>query len=215
MIGRRQRFNAKTLEVVTPQIGDAVSLADLKAYLVISGTDEDALLTRFLVQAQQGVQNYLRRAIQEQTLDYWMDAFPSSDDDAIVSLGSGVHDYPASYITGGSDAISLPLPPVATITSVKTYDRANAESTLDSAAYTLDGPRARLILNSGYSWPTGLRDYRGVVVRYVAGYTDIPAPIIAGITAYAARLYECRGVCGMPEQCTMLIDPYKIRDYLA
>jgi len=210
-----RRPNSKSLETVTAADGDAVSLADLKAYLVIESTSDDDMLTRFIAQAQQAVQDYIHRAIQPQTLRLWMDAFPGDNDDALVALGSGIHDISRRALLGDGDMIDLPMPPLVSVSSVKTYDTLNTESTFDSAAYMLDGSRGRLVLNSGYSWPTGLRAYRGVAIEYVAGYATIPGPIVAGITAYAAHLYECRGVCTMPDTCKAMIEPYRIVDRLA
>ena len=83
-----------TIDVVTPPEEPAVDVATAKAYLRVSGTDEDALITTLIEAATHEVETYTGRALVTRTL--------------AVTLTR--HD-------GGS--FYLPLVPVASVASVQ------------------------------------------------------------------------------------------------
>lgn len=206
------RYNRKTVSVITPPSELAVPLADMKAYLVITGTADDALLTAFIQAATEAAKQYLKRSIMEETLELTMDGFDEFDDDRILALGPGVHTASVPHILGGGNEIDLAYPPVKSITSIKTIDRANAEATFSSSLYALDVDGGRVFLNEGETWPTDLRARAAVKVRYIVGYTIIPAPIIQGIKQHVAAMYECRDACSMPEVSKSIMASYRLAD---
>jgi hypothetical protein len=208
------RYNRKTVTVIAPPASLAVSLADMKAYLVITGTADDALLTAFIEAATEAAKQYLRRSIVTETLELTLDGFTESNDDNLVALGPGTHTGSYPHLLGGGNEIDLAFPPVQSVTSVKTFDRANTESTFDSANYQLDGAGGRVFLNEGVSWPVNLRDRVAVKVRYVAGCSVIATPIIQGIKQHVAAMYECRDACEMPKVSKSIMSSYKLYDEL-
>lgn len=213
-MNRYQRYNRKTVTVITPPASLAVSLTDMKAYLVVEGTGDDALLTAFITAATEAAKQYLRRSITTETLELTMDGFTEFNDENLVALGPGVHTGSYPYLLGGGSEIDLAFPPVQSVTSVKTYSRANTESTFDSANYQLDGAGGRIFLNEGVTWPENLRDRAAVKVRYIAGYTSVPAPILQGIKQHVAAMYECREACEMPSVSKAVMSSYKLYDEL-
>lgn len=213
-MSRYRRYNRKTVAVITPPSTLAVSLSDMKAYLVVEGSTDDALLTAFIKAATEAAKQYLKRAIVSETLELTMDGFETFNDDLVVELGPGMHTISYPYLLGGSDTIDLPFPPVQSVTSIKTFDRANTESTFNSANYQLDGPSGRVFLNDGVTWPENLRDRAAVKVRYVAGYAATPEPIIQGIKQHVAAMYECREACAMPEVSRSIMAGFKLYDGL-
>jgi len=213
----RERYNRRQVEVssVTDAPTDIISLDEVKSFLRVDGTSDDALLTMLIGVAIDAAEKYLWRSILTKSLVLTMDAFPFSDDEALVRLGPGVHDVPPNYITGGAAEFDLPYPPVASVTSITSYSPANAGTVLSSSAYMLDN--ARVVLNAGYSWPSDLRNRAAVRVAYVAGYgaAGLPAAIKMGMMQHLVAMYECRMGCEMPSAARGLLDGYRILDGLA
>lgn len=211
----RFKRNRKSLVVITPQSSatQLISTSDMKNFLRVDTSTDDTLIDDFIETATESVSQYLRRAVNTCTLELRMDAFGNGH-----SLGStlseGVYDLPKSYGFANPDAIELPFAPIVSITSIKTYDRENTESTFSAASYGLDTSGGRIYLNEGYEWPTDLRDENAVVIRYIAGYgfTSVPLPIKNAIRMHAAAMYDCRRMCEMSEEIRTMIDPYRILD---
>jgi uncharacterized phiE125 gp8 family phage protein len=110
---------------------------------------EDTLITAYIKAAREWCENFQNRSYITQTWELWLDEFPDN-----------------SYL-------ELPLPPLASVTSVKYYDTANTEYTLSAASYFVDtkSEPGGISLTYGYSWPsTTLRPINGVCVTFVAGY---------------------------------------------
>lgn len=206
-------YNRKTITRVSVAAGDLVTLAEVKAFLRLDGTAEDTMLQMFIDAAIDGAEQYTRRALREQTIDYAMDGFPRVDDDALDRIGAGVHNLPLSHF-GGDGYFDLPLAPIKSVTSITTYARDNSATVFPSASYLLDG--FRVSLNSGYSWPTGLRDNAAVITRYVAGYgpTDLPRAIKMAILQHVAAMYECRMGCEAPQAARGALNAYRLMDGL-
>lgn len=149
--------------VITPP-DLVVSLADIKAHLRITGTNQDSLLSTYLAAAQSqidGPSGVLGRSVGVQTLE--LQGIKTGD--------------PQAWIT-------LPFPPVTAITSVS-Y---GASVTLDPSAYVL-GPGAVVRPVSGGAWPWLIGDNRNVLIRYVAGYAILPGALKAAILLAVQNLY--------------------------
>ena len=155
--------------------GLVVTLSEAQSHLRVDGSDEDALISALIATAQQEIENETGRKLLTQTLELWLDDWPAGD------------------------AIELPYPPLASVTSVKYYDTANVEATLANSAYYVDTHSApgRIVLNYGQDWPaTTLRPANGVCVTYVAGWlvvSDVPPQLVAAVKLLVAWLYENRG----------------------
>lgn len=81
--------------------------------------------------------------------------------------------------------LELPLPPLASVTSIKYLDTSGVEQTLSSSAYVVidQGANPAIIQPAtGYSWPATMCDRPDAVrILYIAGYltANIPPAIIA------------------------------------
>lgn len=210
MIPRRPQWNRQVVKVITPPAGLAVSLSDVKAYLLVEGGADDALLTRFIRVAQDAAKRYLNRSIVTETLELQMDGFRPGGDDAIAALGPGWHETSVDWITGGWDSVPLAYPPVQSITSITCYSRTNAPIVVDPAIYRLDGAGGRVYLNEGQTWPVDLRSHAAVEIRYIAGYADVPLAIQQGIIQHVAAMYECRSACEAPRPSRHVMDGYRL-----
>lgn len=206
-------YNRRTVSVITGPASFGVTAADMQLYLnLASGQDED-LLEAFIEAAYDAVRQYCKRSIITETLELRIDGFPGYDSDALDRLGAGMHTISIPHVTNyGGRRIDLPFGPVASITSIKTYGRDNAEDTFDAASYLADG--SKVYLNEGYSWPSNLRDYDAVAIRYVSGEASPPKALIQSIKVHVAAMYECREGCEMPPACKAILGPYRRLDQL-
>lgn len=209
--------NRKSITVITPQSSAVplISLAEMKAFLRVDTAADDALIEDFVKVATESVAQFLQRSIVSQTLELTMDGFGNGNS-VYGEISAGEYELPVSFARGDLQTIDLPFLPIVSITSIKTYDQANAEATLSSAAYTLDANGGRVYLNSGYNWPSSLRDRASVKIRYVAGYgyTNVPLPIRQAVRQHAAAMYDCRRMCDMTPEMVSMVSPYRILDRL-
>lgn len=211
----RQIFNRKTVQVVTPPASLVVSVADVSRFLIDVPEDDAAIIEHFIKTATSSAKQYLRRAIATETLEVQMDGFSVPDgDDRIAALGQGTFTAYVPGILGGAGEIDLPFPPLQSVTSITTFNRANVSSVVDPSLYQVDLQGARVYLNEGNTWPTDLRARAAVQVRYVAGYTVVPDEIKQSIIQHAAAMYECRSACEAPKIARELLAPYRLADGL-
>ena len=208
------RFNRRTVLTITKPAVLPVALADMKTYLNITGTQDDALLTVFIEASADAIRQYLGRSLVTETLELRMDAFPGYDEEAVIRLGPGVHTYHYNSLVSGGATVDLPFGPVASITSITTFDRANSGTVFSSANYQADD--GRVYLNEGQSWPSDLRDRDAVAIRYVSGQAavDLPPAIVQAVKQHVAVMYECREGCELPAACKAMLAAYRRMDQL-
>jgi uncharacterized phiE125 gp8 family phage protein len=118
-------------------------------------------------------ENFQNRAYNTQTWELWLDAFPDVD------------------------YISLPRPPLQSVTSVEYYDTSNVKYTMSATDYFVDtkSEPGKVTLGYGKSWPssTTLRPYNGVCVTYVAGHVgQVPDTIKQAMLLLIGHWYENR-----------------------
>jgi hypothetical protein len=196
-----------------------VTLDHVKTFCALedSFTDHDAMLMGFIRTAIAKAENYTRRALITQTWKLTMDRFPQPYR-CKAPLSDGVYDLPVDYADMGGDYFELYKLPVQSITSIVTYNSANTSATLSSSAYRLDAAGGRVYLNSGYTWPSDLRNQAAIEVTYVAGYGDnphhVPEEIRTAILSYVNDLYRTRGGCDMSDASKTLLDNYRLMDRL-
>lgn len=155
-----------------------VTLAEVKTHLRITGTDEDAAVTRFIGEATDWAEEFLRASLVTQTWVLKLDRFP---------VGDG--------------PIDLPRGPVQSITSVAYLDSAGASQTLaEGTDFQLktDPFCPQIAPEPGQCWPSTECERReAVTITYVAGYGDdetaIPDDIRHGVIRRAALAYNSRG----------------------
>lgn len=149
--------------VITPPALEPISVTELKGRLRISGTVEDADLGLAIKAGRRKLEKDLGGACLVSR---------------VVEQG-----FDALY----GDALDLSQWPLQSVSSIKTYDLSNVESTFDAANYVVDTASrpGRVCLKASSSWPTGLRYHRGAIIRYVAGYSGT-AKSVTGITRSSA-----------------------------
>lgn len=133
---------------------EPLTRAEAKTHLYIhtDDTDFDTYIDESIQQAREFAENITGLSLVSRTWDLYTDGFHGP-------------------------MLFLPHGPVGTITSVNTTNTTDTESEYSSDNYiketkTRAGEIARVFLKFGQVWPTGLRDFRCVRVRYSAGYTN-------------------------------------------
>jgi len=210
------RFNRKSAYVTSSTDSPAISTADMKTFLRVDTTDDDAVIASYISAATEAIKQYLRVALLTETFVFKADGFEFSDaDDRLLALGAGMHTASRPYLLGGGETLDIPFPPLQSVTSIVTYDRGNNSSTYAASNYELDLQSGRIYLNEGSVWPSELRAQDAVEVTYVAGYGSgsIPQPILQAIRMYVEQLYD--GCDGMTAEVRRLLAPYRRADELA
>lgn len=184
------------LTLVTAPKYEPVGLAEVKDHLRVDTADDDALIDALIPAARRFAESYTHRALVTQTWDLMLDAFPAE--------------------------ITVPMPPLQSVTSINYIDTAGVSQLLDAADYQVDsaGQPGRVRPAWGESWPSARGVYNAVTVRLVAGYggaADVPEPIRQGMLMLLGHLYERREitvvgtiVSEVPMATKWLLDPYRV-----
>jgi len=193
--------NRKSYNLIEAPATEPVSLLDVKAFLKIDGTAEDAILTILIASARRAAEEYTKRAFITQTWQLAMDNF--CIDDGILR---------PAFIPTGHD-IQLSRQPIQSITAISTVDTAGASATVPSDTYILDAASGRILLAPQKSWPTGLRSSAAVAITFVAGWTNaakVPEPIKQGILQHVAASFSSRVCADIPAGARALYDGFRL-----
>ncbi len=206
-----------TFRVKTPATAAPVTLDEVKTFGRLDGVDEDGLIEMFVAGAVQAAEEYMGRAIMQQTVVMAMDFFPG-----IVAL------LPR-YLATSALPVPLARLPLVAVTHMRTLyeDGTTLEDWDLSNAYWLAGDDGRFVIRKGSVPPINVERYRGgFEIEYVAGYgasgdtveaqrRAVPAPIKLGIMLWANSMYAARGLARggasePPPEAKPFFDPYKV-----
>ncbi|HKJ75239.1 MAG TPA: head-tail connector protein [Alphaproteobacteria bacterium] len=182
-MGSDQDVRWSLSRVTAPEI-QPVTSAEAKTHLEVDDSDWDTLISNAIKAATQhldGASGWLGRAIVQQTWDLKLDAFPAR--------------------------ITIPLPPLRSITSITYTDPDGDEQTLASSKYQVVGQggaqQGSIVPAYNESWPETRSIPEAVTVRFVAGYeptsdsppdyrANVPQPIKQAILLMVADMYAHR-----------------------
>ena len=178
-------WKLKTAPLVEP-----VTLSELKEFAEIDHDDRDEMLKKMIKAMREEVEEYLHRALIEQSWLYYLDAwFPT--------------------------ALELPRSPLISITAVLLYDNDDASEAWSSDNYLVDitSTPGRIVDLNGP--PTTTRDTRGIEIEFKAGYGtaqgDVPEPIRQAIMRGAALMFDEKVTAGKAhESVAGMICKYKV-----
>jgi len=193
------------LKLITAPTTEPITLEEAKLHLRVDIDDDDNLISNLITSARQYVEAFTRRAIASATYELALDDFPSGDD----------------------EEITLPKPPLESVTSVKYTDSDDVETTWDSSKYVVIESIPAIITPAySESWPSFTPCPREAVkVRYVAGYKAgsedhlvIPEVINQAMLLIITDYYENRGELlqrgHIPKTIPVAVDnllyPYKV-----
>jgi uncharacterized phiE125 gp8 family phage protein len=175
---------------------DNIADASLGAGAPTTNTTGDPLLNILIQAARQHAEQELRRYIVTQTLDAYFDDF---------------------------DRNGFTLPPLQSVTSITYVDTDGVTQTLAADQYQVDSASipARIVPAYGVLWPYTRTQLNAVTIRFVAGYTTVPACIKNWMLMRIKTLWDGRDQLvkqlGMPVFEPMfidsLLDPERVRSY--
>jgi len=168
----------RLLQTVGPVL-KPIDVADLKVHTVVTDAADDVYLDELIDVAREQVEADTGRALVEQTWQLVGGQFPAE--------------------------ISVPKPPLVSVTFIKYFDTSGVQQTLPVEDYQVlvTSIGASICPAPGKSWPAVQAGrYNAVVVEFVAGYVvddgqggttgAIPARARQALMVWAAHLYENR-----------------------
>lgn len=167
-------MSEQAIKVITPPSGEPITLAEAKAQCHVDGTEEDALITGYIVTAREYCEGFDWRAYLTQTIELWREHWPLDDE------------------------IELPKPPLQSVTKVEYYLTDDTKLTLPTTVYGVDAISTPGTVHLKYcqQWPNAvLRDYNAICVTYVAGYANaaaVPQSIKQAMLLLVSHWYENR-----------------------
>lgn len=188
----------RSWKIVKEPFIEPVAMQDVKDFARIEGDDEDILLEGFIQAVRIATEEYLGRALIQQTIRMLMDYWPGK-------------------------VIELPRPPLISVTKIAILDEDGAETPYSSDNYYVvtEAIPGKLILKKSVSIPTNTsRDYGGFLIEYKAGYgtdsIDVPKPIVEGIKLWTAVLYETRVIDAKnpPPEVRGMLDLFRVVDVM-
>lgn len=168
----RQADIHQATAVVTAPTDLVVSLDAAKRFLRVTHEHEDTIIRACIMAATPAIQEWTGRQLLQATFDHRLDCWPDGP-------------------------VTLPWPPVQSITSVSYYDSDGAVQVWDSANYQLDASApARLAPVPGQSYP-GIQSGRllPITIRMVCGATAqelIPSELVQAVLVMTEHLYTNR-----------------------
>lgn len=198
-----------SLKLVTPPAAEPISLFDAKLQCGFGPMDDsDHVKTQaiadqlrpFIIAARRTAEQYMNRAIFNQTWIRTLDHFPlwwSADGTVNPSYRK---DWPYYSDFWSRITIDVPWPGTQSVTSIVYTAQDGTVQTLDPSQYVVDltSEPARIVPAFGSYWPSQMTYIPGsVVITFVAGsygdgvtVNDCPETIKAAIKLIVARLYE-------------------------
>ena len=177
-----------SLELTNPPAAEPVSLDAAKAHLKVDTGDDDALITALIGAARARAEWLTGRAFVTQGWTLWLDRWPV--------------DGP----------VTIPLPPLQSITSLTLYGCDGDAQSVDPSAYIVDPSGGRVWLKTR---PGPLRPINAAAIAFTAGYGDaaaVPPPVCTAILQILAALYAHRGddAAPVPDAALALLAPYRV-----
>lgn len=160
------------LTVVTPPTTEPLALDEVQLNIGVTDNTEDDLLNSLIVAAREYVEVCLSKALITQTLRYTLDRFPTG-------------------------CIYLPMPPLASVTSIAYVDANEDSQTLvEDTDYRVDVYSQPGRIEPIDVWPTTDDRLAAVTITYVAGAATVPERVKQAMHLLVAHWYRNREAVG-------------------
>ena len=181
LISKDEQRDGNRLWSVTVQPNlEPVTVADVKSFARIDGSDEDELLEDFIKGVRQAAEDYTKRAFIKQTVLLTMDFWPDT-------------------------VVNLPRPPLMSVDKIAIVNEDDEETEYSSSNYYVvtDGLPGRVVIKKGVTAPTNTTRYHsGFLIQYQAGYgtdpDDVPSAIRLALQQWVTVVYETRVIESKP-----------------
>lgn len=193
------------LQVVTPPIHEPVDLVEMKEFLRVTGSAEDRLISRLIVEAREqfdGRYAWFNRALITQTWKLSLDHFP-------------LYCERPEVMWMRQFSIVVPLPPLQSVGSIQYVDGDGNLQTLDPSLYVVDtqSEPGEIAPAYGTIWPVTRWQPNAVTVVFTAGYgaaTKVPEEIKVWMKQVVAYRYDNRSLLTqLPPTFYWLMADYK------
>jgi hypothetical protein len=148
---------------------EPLTLGEVKHHLGIqvTKTEHDTDLGNLITRTRADAERLCGIPIIDQAITYTLDKFPSG-------RAGDWWDGEREGALGADEANELELPPgnLQSVTSVTTYDDADAGTVFSSDNYFADLVTNRIVLRSGQAWPYVARVANGIVIVLQMGWPD-------------------------------------------
>lgn len=175
----------QSLAVITPPASEPVTTAEAKLWLRQEESEDDALIDSLISAARAYAEAAQKRQLLQATLRLSLDQFP-------VLTSSWRVD---------SNAITLPLPKLVSVSSITYIDQSGNSTVMSPSLYTVDkaSQPGRIMPVYWQPWPTVRPQIGAVQVQYVAGYANaaaVPEATKTAIKLLVAHWYRNREAVG-------------------
>ncbi len=187
------------LKIYTEPTEEPINLEDAKAHLRVDTEDDDGMILSLITVARQYAETITGRALITQTWNYYLDDWPVD-----------------------KDYIEMPLPPLASSTSIQYTDYNATVTTAGTSQYIVDTNSipGRIVLAYGETWPTvTLYPSNPIKILFTCGHgtpDDVPEAIKQGMKIDLSDMYENREsiIIGQPtvhlDTIERIYMPYRI-----
>ena len=171
---------------------EPLTLSDAKAFLKVSGSTEDVVISSLISAVRQTCEAWTGRVLVTQTWTLWLDAF--SKGPRRHAPDQGIFQLPVSHFDATRTRIELPRPPLQSVNHLTTYDPQDQATVFPAANYLVDSASepGRLVLRSASFWPANLRSANAVEIEFVAGYGTagaVPEALQQGMLVWLQQLF--------------------------
>lgn len=179
------------LILTTPPTAEPVSLAEAKAHLRLTQSDDDTYIASLITTARRMIESRLSLAIMPQTWALFADGWP---DDG---------------------TFHLPLHPVTSVEDIAVFGDDDVAATLEPSHFYLDTASrpARLVLRQGRIFNPPGRRANGIRISFVAGYDSVPAELKQAMLIAIADWFARRGDDSggnLPPGAIELMQPFRL-----
>ncbi len=177
-------------KVTTKSSTAPFTASTFKSFAKIETTDDDTLITDYIITGvREECEKFINTFLLTTTVEFITDSLEQSK----TTSGSSSTFLAANIVSfnAGVYFIDLPYKPIISVTSVKTYDEDNTETTISSADYVVDNS-GRIIFSDELT--LNLRALASVKVTYTCGLAasaaNIPADLILAMMMQCREVYE-------------------------
>lgn len=189
----------KPWRVTVDQTNELWTTAEVKNYLKVDDSTDDALIATMLKAARQAVESRQNISTLTKTIVQKLERFPSS----------------YKVATDYENVIKLLVYPVVNVSSITYLDENGVLQTLAQNLYEVDTYRGIIGEAVDEDFPDTYLSLNDVTITYTAGFgtaaTDCPSDIRIAVLKLIANMYDNRGdsVYKMPTASDVMLNRYK------
>jgi hypothetical protein len=198
------------LTLISPPIGEPLTLAEAKLSCRVDVTDDDSLITGLIVAAREMVQARLGAQLVAATWQLSLDSFPTPGALSFWRGGAGLPSAVSGPGRGpwwpGWAVIRLPRSPLQRVLSVQYLDPNGVVQVLDASTYVVSTrDPGQLAPAYGKYWPITRQQPDAVTIQFQAGYGPVTS-IPTGVPVNGTRTVTPASMAGIYVGSVLTVD---------